>query len=181
MTGLLANPLHALLQGTDTNGDGFVNRGDKQCKTAIVGYSWGGVLANELAARYLHSPRVSPEKGLSALVLIDPFRPLSGPQLEVPKGVEHTWVYRHSKAPSFDCSANLPLGPYRGFSARGAGTTNYDFSLAGDALVGEGGMLRASDVSHCTVVDAAAAAVEHNVRTLEPAPELDVLFSTIGR
>lgn len=108
----------ALFAALDTTGDGTIDGKDTPLRACVIGYSWGGVNAAEVARRLTNDPRIaSAQRRLDRLILIDPFAPAVR-SIPVPPGVRETTNYRHSKAPARDCSARAPLGPYTGLPAK---------------------------------------------------------------
>jgi hypothetical protein len=144
----------ALFRLKDTNQDGKVDAKDARRQACLVGYSWGGVNAVEVARRFLTDPRVAPQqRHLTRLELIDPFAPMTK-TLQIPKGVARTVNYRHSKAPTYDCSARAPLGPYKGLPmacAPGAICVDYDFS---EKPIVVNQTVKPANIGHCSIIRA---------------------------
>ncbi len=148
--------LDAALAALDRNDDGRVGEGDPVCVFNIVGYSWGGVNATELAKAFLHDERIAPtHRAVDRLVLIDPYRPMA--RVEVPRGVSRFHSIRQSDPPANDCSRNSPLGPYRGLLPRcEAAETCEDLDVSNTPdtryPTSDGRTVRGRDVGHCRVV-----------------------------
>ncbi|MEM6291962.1 MAG: hypothetical protein AAGA54_11880 [Myxococcota bacterium] len=151
--------LTAALEALDHNDDGRIDDGDPQCVFNIVGYSWGGVNATELAKTFLHDERVaSSHRAVDRLVVIDPYRPMA--RVEVPQGVSRFHSIRQSDPPTNDCSRNSPLGPYRGLLPRceAAETCeDLDVSSTPDTRypMSDRRTVEGRDVGHCRIVGVA--------------------------
>lgn len=148
-------PAHqALFAALDTTKDGAIDAQDTPLRACVVGYSWGGVNAAEVARRFTNDPRVAPaQRRLHRLVLIDPFAPAVR-SIPVPPGVRETTNYRHSKAPVRDCSARAPLGPYKGLPVqcpKGAVCLDHDLSKA---TATPQQTVAPAAVGHCSIIRA---------------------------
>lgn len=153
----------ALIAQLDANGDGRYDDQDPACEVRIVGYSWGGVNAVDLARAFIEDSRVAPSrKTVHKLIALDPYQPLAS--LRVVAGVQHFWEYRHSIAPAADCSRGAILGPYMGLapSCHTSVQTclDYDYSLAPGTVFGG---YPGNQVGHCTTVRAAREALIYNL------------------
>jgi hypothetical protein len=148
----------SLFAAMDRNHDGQVDSADGPCVLNIVGFSWGGVNAVDLANRYLSDTKVASTRTVTHLALLDPYQPLLS-KLTIPARVDATAEFRHSIAPSTDCSNTAPLGPYLGIElhcAAGQACVDYNYSLSPNGVFG--GYPGAS-VGHCDVPAAAQAPV----------------------
>jgi hypothetical protein len=171
-----SNSYQALFNALDSNADNLIDHLDTPCQLNVLGFSWGGVNASRLASTFLTDARVAPQRRrVERLILLAPYQPLVF-NVEIPSGVENTWVYRHSATPSFgDCSSSAVLGPYLGVPPRcavGQACADYDYSLAPNTwfqglVYGSYG----SDVGHCDLPNIATPAVLANL-TDTPAPQL---------
>lgn len=168
----------ALYKALDSSGDGFVDDSDEVCAIRIVGYSWGGLNARDIAEAWADDSNVPDNrKNIAILAAIDPFR-VGDLEYLVPKNVEVFREYRHSIAPDDDCSSGAPLGPYKGLPPRCAPTSDcqdYDYSLAPDELFptlsGAPQNVLGKSVEHCNAADVAAVPVLALLAG-EPAPKL---------
>lgn len=146
-----------LFAALDTNKDGQLNHQDRPAEVNLLGYSWGGVAATEVADALLKDPRVAPERReISKLVVVDPYQPLAS--VKVPAGVKTFREYRHSEAPKDDCSDDVPLGPFTGTRpecAVGVDCVDYDFSRSPDVkFEAEGGYTHhGRAIDHCTITN----------------------------
>jgi hypothetical protein len=140
----------SLFAAMDLNHDGFVDAADPPCALDLIGFSWGGVNAVDLANRYVSDSRVSAARTVTHLALLDPYQPLSS-KLTIPSRVDATAEFRHSIAPSSDCSNTAPLGPYFGIELHctaGQTCVDYNYSLSPSALFGA---FSGAAVGHCDV------------------------------
>ena len=148
----------AVFAALDTNKDGLVDSADAACELDVVGFSWGGVNAVDLAKRMNVDNRVLPvRRAVHRLVAIDAYQPSAS--LVVPPNVLRAVSFRHSVASPSDCSSGAPLGPYLGIAPRCTAPSacrDFDFSLSPDASFG--GLL-GKNVGHCDVPTAAASLV----------------------
>ena len=146
----------SLFNALDTNHDGRVDSKDPACKLNVLGFSWGGVASFQLIQALTHDSRVSIERAVvDRLIVLDPFQPATSP-LVVPPEVKAFWEYRHSTAPSTDCSAHAPLGPYLGITPRctaAALCVDYDYSLSPSVpfMTPLSGPRFGAEVGHCDV------------------------------
>ena len=148
--------LPGLVDALDTNGDGYVNDRDQACQVNLVGFSWGGVNAVELARAFALSDKVSGSRAtVDRLIVMDAFQPFRSETLKVPVNVSMARNYRHSVAPTENCSRWAPLGPYRGFPLRcpsWQSCREYDYSMdPGGLYRSPYGQYRGRNVDHCTV------------------------------
>ncbi len=160
---LTAEPVwEVVFSALDANADGALDGSDELCQLDVLGYSWGGVNAADLARRMHDDPRVRAPWGVTRLVLLDAYQP--GAKLTIPPNVERVVSFRHSTAPADDCSANAPFGPYLGLAPRCAADAagsikqvceDFDFSLSSARFGGRPGV----KVGHCDVPRAARAAI----------------------
>jgi pimeloyl-ACP methyl ester carboxylesterase len=168
---LTAEPVwEAVFAALDTNADRVLDASDERCQLDVLGYSWGGVNAVDLARRMHADSRVGAPWAVTRLVLLDAYQP--GAKLVIPPNVERVVSFRHSIAPANDCSRDAPFGPYLGLAPRCAAVPNavsaqlcedFDFSLSA-------GRFRGGAVGHCDVPRAAQAAVVQVLRD-EPLTE----------
>lgn len=179
--GMLASDaaFEALFARLDQNQDGRYDEADPACEVQILGYSWGGVNATQIAERLLSDPRVAPSRRVvHKLIVIDPYIPLA--EVRVAEGVVNFWEYRHSIAPTWDCSAGVPLGPYLGLAPlchHSVRCVDYDYSLAPDQhFYGRPG----AEIGHCNIVKSATPSILHNIGTGQddPAAPPSVLVET---
>jgi pimeloyl-ACP methyl ester carboxylesterase len=142
---------------------------DEVCQLDVIGYSWGGVNAVDLAKRMHADARVRAPWGVTRLVLLDAFQP--GAKLTIPPNVERVVSFRHSVAPPSDCSRDAPFGPYLGLAPRCVASAeasarpapiceDFDFSLSSARFGGRPGF----KVGHCEVPLAARAAIAQVLR-----------------
>lgn len=156
-----------LFAALDTNGDEVIDDEDDDCALNILGFSWGGVNSLRLARAYLEDSRVAPSRQrIYRVIVLDPFQP--GGKMHVPSQVEQFIEYRHSIAPSSDCSIGAPLGPYLGIAPRceePSRCLDYDYSLAPSKAFAcaDGSVLYGRQVEHCSVPQAAHQAVIANL------------------
>ena len=105
----------ALFDALDTNGDRKVDEDDELVAVHLMGFSWGGINVTDIAARLKRDTRIlTKRRGVSAMVLLDPFQPLVSRSV-VPSNVFYTWVYRQTETTQGDCS----IGPSLGFGFNG--------------------------------------------------------------
>ncbi len=150
-----------LFSALDVNADGELDDLDPPCAVNILGFSWGGINAVDLAELFLTDANVSTSRRrVDLLVLLDAYQPFMGSSVDIPSGVARTLSFRHSVAPAGDCSTSAPLGPYLGIPPACAGSTtcqDHDYSRAPDTTfcVASGGTYDGTDVGHCEVPVAA--------------------------
>lgn len=100
----------ALFDELDENDDGFVNAKDSPALVHLVGFSWGGINAADVADSLRRDDRVVPaRRGVAALVLLDAFQPQIS-RVTIPSNVARAWVYRQTDTTSGDCSTYASLG-----------------------------------------------------------------------
>lgn len=152
----------ALFSRLDTNNDAVIDNSDENCSVRILGYSWGGLNATNLARMISEDSDVGTTRSfVKAVVALDPFQPL-GVEQNVPPNVERYVSFRHSQTPANDCSQSAPLGPYRGIAPACTTSTDcsdYDFSAAPNESFPGGVTTNSyfgSQIGHCEVPDAAA-------------------------
>jgi hypothetical protein len=142
-----------LFKALDTNNDNKVDANDPDCKVNILGYSWGGVAAVELATAMTTDTRIiAARRSVHRLFAIDPFQPFQ--TLNVPAKVATFIEFRHTLVPAGDCSSAAPLGPYKGLQPHctaSTACTDYDYSLAPTTQFATqgGGSLSGAQVGHC--------------------------------
>lgn len=105
------------------------------CAVSIVGHSWGGVDAVSLAGAVVER-KVAPSR-VALVVVLDGYVPFGDRRIEVPAGLDRVVSFRHSISSGFDCSSEVPLGPYRGLPIRCAAEAScaeFDLSVSGDAI-----------------------------------------------
>jgi hypothetical protein len=159
-----ASSLYAeLFKALDTNGDNLVNAQDRGCGVNLLGFSWGGQAAVEVATAMNNDARVAPfYKRINRLFVMDPYQPAK--TLTVPTNVWRFIEYRHSGSPSSDCSNGALLGPYKGLQPHCALNQNcldYDYSMSAGQYFPDssGGQHLGSEIGHCTVPAVAAPAI----------------------
>lgn len=168
----VSNPSRdALIAELDTNDDGRVTAADKAFDLVLLGYSWGGTNVRDLASWMTTDEHFDADRRVvSRMIAIDPYRP--GATMDIPANVGQFVEYRHSVAPSGDCSiimlgSVVVSGPYLGLTPRCKTTTvctDYDYSLGGKTFYpgaftpGKGYV--GSNVDHCGVVNVAASAIK---------------------
>lgn len=143
--------LDVLVGALDTDHDGAVTTSDAPVDLTLVGYSWGGFNALDLAAKMANDPRlVGARKQVRRLFVLDAFRTdylvLPRGELRVPENVRTLYSFRHTSAPEVECSSLLfgTIGPFTGRDPLCHRTTecfDYDFSLAPST----------ANVDHCDV------------------------------
>jgi pimeloyl-ACP methyl ester carboxylesterase len=148
----LAHVLDVIVGQLDTNHDGKVTTDDAPADLTLIGHSWGGFNAQEIATAILTDRRFAPERRtVHRLVALDAYRTdgltTARPDMRVPANVTFFEAFRHTRAPSDDCSIIVPgwIGPFTGRDPLCTGTStckDYDFSL--DSAT--------ADVDHCEVV-----------------------------
>jgi len=161
-----------LLGALDSDRNGVVDDSDRACTVSLVGYSWGGVNAIEVASEIATHPKFTGKRQqIDRVVLVDPFAPHAVPTLEISANVVKLWEYRHSVAPADDCSNEAPLGPYLGLPplcSEGSRCQDYDYSQHPDTTFsGQRGEFRGSDVGHCNIVAHVAPAIRRNIASGE--------------
>lgn len=152
-----------VFEALDTNHDGKVDLLDQNCAIRIVGFSWGGINAANLADALLSDAHVDSRVEIDHLVMLDAFQPLTESPIISPR-VKHATTFRHSVAPPSDCSIIAPLGPYLGIPMRcaaGQSCKDYDYSKSPDVSFDVHGAspLLGKDIGHCNVPATAHAAV----------------------
>ena len=146
-----------LFAALDRDGDGDVDADDPFCDVNILGFSWGGVNAVELARVLSRDGRVSrAQRRVARLLLMDPYQPMAAAKMRVPENVARTRVWRHSKPNPRDCSRVAPLGPYAGMAplcAAGSDCEDLDYSAtpSGPFVDTYGRTWRGDEVGHCSV------------------------------
>ncbi|MDP1827093.1 MAG: hypothetical protein Q8L48_27715 [Archangium sp.] len=148
----VAGPLFLAL---DRNGDNQVNQLDGPIVLNILGFSWGGKNVEDLANRVTTDSRIDQTVLYSRVVVLDAFQPFNNGAVTMPVGLDEAWSFRHSVAPSGDCSNAAPLGPYLGLRlacAAGQSCRDHDFSLAPTTFFNG---LSGSSIGHCDVPFAA--------------------------
>ncbi len=154
----------ATFAALDLNQDQRVNAADGPTTLTILGFSWGGVNAGDLAERLSSDGRIAHAQLRMRLVILDAYQPfVSG--VSPAANVDEAWSFRHTVTPSSDCSSGAPLGPYRGVRLRcaaGRACFDHDFSAAPNTTFGA---LPGRFVGHCEVPQAAAPFVTQLVRT----------------
>ena len=151
----------------DTNHDSAVNGQDTTCAVNLLGYSWGGVSAVQIATALSTDSRVDPaRRQVYRLFVMDPFQRdlLKIATVTVPTNVIRFVEYRHSVTPSGDCSAGAPFGPYKGIRPKcyaGSNCIDYDYSQTSTSQYPDssGGFYTSSQIGHCEVPRVAAVAV----------------------
>jgi hypothetical protein len=145
-----------LFKALDTNKDGKLDGADPLCEVTLLGFSWGGVAAVQVARLFTTDTNVdTSRRKVKRLVAMDPYQPNAG-RLDIPAGVQEFVEFRHTVAPSNDCSKNDFLGPYKGLvphCALGAQCTDYDYSLAPTTVftAQAGKTFTGQSVGHCEV------------------------------
>jgi pimeloyl-ACP methyl ester carboxylesterase len=152
----------SLFKALDKNHDGKYDEGDAACRVHLLGFSWGGVAAVQIAGLFLGDANVAaPLRTVARLVVLDPFQP--GTTLTIPAGVAQLYELRHSVAPPSDCSRGSPLGPYLGLVPHCSSSStcaDYDYSLAPDKpFPSPLGSMLGGEVGHCDVPWVAGAIV----------------------
>jgi len=156
-----------LFKALDTNGDGKVDALDAPCQVTLLGFSWGGASAVQLAQALVTDPNVAPARQrVDRVFAMDPFQ-TGISELVIPVGVDHYWEFRHSIVPAAgDCSSGAPLGPYKGlvphcYADAGSSCIDYDYSLSPTVNfpANVGGSFLGEDVGHCDVPAVAGPAV----------------------
>ncbi|MBL8938974.1 MAG: hypothetical protein JNM69_30715 [Archangium sp.] len=154
----------ATLQALDVNADSAIDSADGPTTLTLVGFSWGGVTAADVSRALSSDKRIDHTFLTLRLVVLDAFQP-SLPDVKAARAVDEAFSFRHSVAPSSDCSSFAPLGPYLGLRLRCGPEQrcfDFDFSLAPDErFTGR----RGRDVGHCDVPDVAARYVTSLVTT----------------
>lgn len=154
----MAHVLDRIVDALDTNNDGVVTNLDARVDLTLVGYSWGGFNARDVAERIGTDWRFSPSRrSVARLFTLDAFRtdylyPRS--EIRVPANVGTFYSFRHSVGPDDDCSSFLYglIGPFTGRDPSCTGTTvchDYDYSKAAST----------AGIDHCEVPEAATPAI----------------------
>lgn len=145
---------NATFAALDRNADQQVNAADGPITLTIVGFSWGGVNAGDLATQLGNRASINHTHLRMRLIILDAYQPTSS-GVSVAAAVDEAWSFRHRTTPSGDCSAGAPLGPYRGVRLRcaaGRPCSDYDFSAAPTQIFNG---YPGSSVGHCEVPTAA--------------------------
>ena len=164
-----------LFAALDTNGDNLVNASDTFCRVNLLGYSWGGIAAVQIAEKLSTDTRVDAQsRRIKRLFVMDPYQP--GATVRVPTNVERFIEFRHSQSPSNDCSNGALGGPYEGVQPRCYPNQScYDFDYSQSPSVSfpanGGGFYVGSQVGHCEVPAVAAVAILADFKNL-PMPTL---------
>lgn len=154
----------ATFQALDVTRDGAVDAADGATTLTLVGFSWGGVTASDLSRALSNDQRIDHAFLTLRLVVIDAFQP-SLPDVKAARAVDEAVGFRHSIAPSSDCSSFAPLGPYLGLRLRcGSEQRCFDFDFSAAPDVTFSGQ-RGRDVGHCDVPEVAARYVTSLVTT----------------
>lgn len=144
-----------LFDALDTNGDERVDDADDSCQINLIGFSWGGITATDLATRLAEDERVSPSHNhISRMLLLDPYRPWK--TLDIPQNVDKARVWRQSASPEYDCSSRAPGGPYTGLAPvcpEGSDCQDVDISSLATFPLGYDPLLDLTpqQVGHCDV------------------------------
>ncbi len=161
----LSNPASSvypkLFTALDANGDGRVDTDDPYCDVNLVGFSWGGVNALQVARVLNEDERVDvSQRRVSRMLLMDPYQPMGADKMRVPANVARTVVWRHSKPNPNDCSRVAPLGPYVGMAPICADDqvcfdVDYSKKPGPESLPLSWRAQRGRNVGHCSVPDVA--------------------------
>ncbi len=164
----LGHAVDVIVAALDTDGDGAVTESDADMELNVVGFSWGGFDARDVIALIQDDERFSDErKTIARFFALDPYQTvaLAFPRhvMQVPANVVTLYEFRHTIAPSDDCSRVIKwlVGPFTGREPQCTGDTvcnDYDYS-ADDAT---------ASVDHCGVPGAAAHAVLELIAGREP-------------
>jgi hypothetical protein len=164
----LAHAVDVIAAALDTDGDGAVTSSDADMELNVVGFSWGGFDARDVIARIQDDARFSDErKSVARFFALDPYQTvaLAFPRrvMQVPANVATLYEFRHTVAPSDDCSRVIPwlVGPFTGREPECTGDTacnDYDYSAAAST----------ADVDHCGVPAAATHAIRELIAGREP-------------
>jgi len=147
----LRHVVDVIVGALDTNRDGKVTDADAPAALMLVGFSWGGFNARDVAQSIASDARFAPSRRtVHRLVALDAYRTdflTARPDLRVPANVTFFESFRHTRAPSDDCSNIVPglFGPFTGRPPLCTGRSackDYDYSL--DPAT--------ADVDHCEVV-----------------------------
>lgn len=149
----LQHVVDVIVEALDTNNDGNVTNTDAPANLALIGYSWGGFNARDVAELIAQDRRFSPlRKPVHRLVALDAYKWSWGEytQINVPANVQNFTSFRHTIAPADDCSRIVPwlVGPFTGRNPYCTGSTkcrDFDYSRR-EATKG---------IDHCEVVQAA--------------------------
>ncbi len=158
-----------LFRALDTNGDNLVNAQDRGCTVNLLGYSWGGFAAIDVAQALGEDSRVDPGyRTVARVMVLDPYQrsdsfPFSKRSLTVPTNIHKFVEFRHSVSPANDCSKSAPFGPYEGAQPhclpfQSCFDYNYSNSTSAYPTAG-GGTLYGDQVGHCEVPEVAGPAV----------------------
>jgi hypothetical protein len=143
----LVAPLFAAL---DKNGDAQANALDGPTQLNLIGFSWGGVNAGSLSTKISTDVRINQNWLYTRLIILDAYQ-VGVSKVTAPPTVDQSFSFRHSIAPSNDCSAGVFLGPYKGARLACASTQlcfDYDFSLAPNVSFNN---ILGRNVGHCDV------------------------------
>jgi hypothetical protein len=150
--------VNAAFDALDVNRDRLVTSADGPVTLTILGFSWGGVNGEDLAAQLSNDGRITHAALTLRLVVLDAYQPFVGGVTAAPN-VDEAWSFRHTRTPPGDCSLTAPLGPYKGVRLRcaaGRRCFDYDFSAAGAQRFSG---IAGNAVGHCDVPAAAGAFV----------------------
>jgi hypothetical protein len=136
----LSHEVDLIVQALDTNHDGRVTDADAPAELNLVGYSWGGFNAHDVAERIAADPRFSStRRGVTRLFTLDAYRTdyllLARTEMRVSANVKAFYSFRHTKAPADECSRLIAglVGPFTGRDPLCTGDTicrDHDFSAA---------------------------------------------------
>ena len=164
----LDHAVDVIVAALDTDGDGSVTGSDADLELNVIGYSWGGFDARDVIARIQWDDRFADDRrSVARFFALDPYQTvlLAFPRrvMQVPANVTTLYEFRHTVAPSDDCSRVVPwlVGPFTGREPECTGDTvcnDYDYSAA-DAT---------ASVDHCGVPAAATHAIQEIVAGREP-------------
>ena len=152
-----------LFAALDSNADNKVNGQDRGCKANLLGYSWGGVAAVEVASELASDSRVEAQyKRVTRVFVMDAYQPFK--TLTVPNNVERFIEYRHSISPLNDCSRGVIGGPYEGIRPKcypNQSCFDYDYSQSPNTPYpsSSGASYLGSQIGHCEVPAVAAPAI----------------------
>lgn len=167
----LANQVFTTL---DRDHDGTFAAGDGPTSLTIIGFSWGGVNAASLADRLSSDSRIAHAALTLRLVVLDAFQPQAS-GVTAAANVDAAFSFRHTMAPSTDCSLGAPLGPYLGVRLRcpaGKACSDFDYSATFSSFQTPSGPVVGAAVGHCDVPLAAHESVRQIVRNGVPPPPL---------
>jgi pimeloyl-ACP methyl ester carboxylesterase len=151
----VAHAVDALVAALDTNDDGIVNNMDAPADLWLIGYSWGGFNARDVASAISIDRRFSPSRrSVARFIALDAYRTdwlvVARDGLRVPSNVRAFDSFRHTVAPENECSVIFwgLVGPFTGRNPKCTGSTvcrDYDFSKA----------FATATVDHCDVPEKA--------------------------